>query len=149
MVLTLIIMGGLAIFKIPKESMPSPDLGSIAITTVYPGSSPIDMDSLVTDKIYKEIKDISGIDTITSNSSLGLSNIMVTLEIGANTKDIINDIRNRIGRVVLPSDAKTPTITELKINKNQTFSVFLYPKNEATSKALLFSQAIELQKLIE
>ncbi len=149
MVITLVIMGGLAIFKIPKESMPSPDLGSIAIMTAYPGSSPIDMDALITDKIHKEIKDIAGIDTITSNSSLGISSIIVALKIGANTKDVINDIRNSIGRVQLPSDAKTPTITELEINKNQTFSVFIYSKHEKTSKALLFSQAIELQKLIE
>lgn len=30
----------------------------ISISTVYPGTNPIDMDSLVTDKIYKEVKDI-------------------------------------------------------------------------------------------
>ncbi len=55
-VITLIIMGMIAVFSIPKESSPSVKLGMISIATVYPGTSPVDMDSLVTDKIYKKIK---------------------------------------------------------------------------------------------
>lgn len=30
----------------------------VSITTIYSGTNPEDMDTLVTDKIYKEIKDI-------------------------------------------------------------------------------------------
>lgn len=36
----------------------------VSITTPYPGTNPVDMDSLVTDKLYKEIKDIDGIKKI-------------------------------------------------------------------------------------
>lgn len=57
-VITLIIMGGLAVWNIPKESSPSVKLGTISIVTSYPGTSPIDMDALITNKLYKEIKDI-------------------------------------------------------------------------------------------
>lgn len=57
-VITIIIMGTVAAVSIPKESSPSVKLGIISISTVYPGTNPIDMDSLVTDKIYKEVKDI-------------------------------------------------------------------------------------------
>ncbi len=35
-VITLIIMGGLAIVNIPKESSPSVKLGTISVITVYP-----------------------------------------------------------------------------------------------------------------
>lgn len=35
-VITLVIMGGMAIMSIPKESSPSVKLGMIAVTTVYP-----------------------------------------------------------------------------------------------------------------
>ena len=44
--------------SIPKESSPSIKLGMISITTVYIGTNPEDIDKLITDKIYKEIKDI-------------------------------------------------------------------------------------------
>jgi multidrug efflux pump subunit AcrB len=51
-------MGIVAVINIPKESSPAIKLGIISISTIYPGTNPIDMDALVTDKIYKEIKDI-------------------------------------------------------------------------------------------
>ena len=43
---------------IPKESSPNIKFGMVAITTSYPGTNPVDMDSLITEKLYKEIKDI-------------------------------------------------------------------------------------------
>jgi multidrug efflux pump subunit AcrB len=57
-VITIIIMGMVAAVSIPKESSPSVKLGIVSISTSYPGTNPVDMDALVTDKIYKEVKDI-------------------------------------------------------------------------------------------
>ncbi len=148
-VITLIIMGALAVIKIPKESSPSVKLGIISISTIYPWTGPVDIDSLITDKLYKAIKDLKWIDKITSNSSLGISSIAVNLRTDANTKDLLNDIRNKVNRVQLPSDAKTPVITEIETDTNRTFSVFLYSKIPGVSKSLLFSRAVDLQKRIE
>ena len=144
-VITLIIMGGLAVYSIPKESSPSVKLGIISVVTIYPGTSPVDMDSLISDKIYKEIKDIKGIDKIAISSSLGVSSLSVTLRTDANTKDLLNDIRNNVSKVILPTEAKAPTITEIETDTNRTFSIFLYSKDPAISKSLLFDRAIALQ----
>lgn len=57
-VITIIIMGLVAAVSIPKESSPAVKLGIISISTAYPGTNPIDIDSLITDKVYKEVKDI-------------------------------------------------------------------------------------------
>jgi multidrug efflux pump subunit AcrB len=48
----------ISLFSLPKESSPSIKLGMITISTVYQGTNPNDIDSLISDKIYKEIKDI-------------------------------------------------------------------------------------------
>lgn len=69
-VLTILVLGSAAIMAIPKESSPSVKLGIISVTTSYFGANPIDIDALVTDKLYKVVKDIKGIDKITSSSSL-------------------------------------------------------------------------------
>jgi multidrug efflux pump len=135
--------------NIPKESSPSVKLGTIMISTVYPGTSPVDIDTLISDKIYKEIKSIKGIDKITTSSSLGISMLTASLKTSADTKEVLNDIRNSVNKVSLPSDAKTPTITEIETDTNRTFSVFLYSKNPDTSRAVLFDRAIHLQKEVE
>ena len=69
-VITIVIMGSVSVLGIPKESSPSVKLGIVSITTSYPGTNPVDMDALVTDKLYKAVKDVKGIDKIASNSSL-------------------------------------------------------------------------------
>ncbi len=148
-VITIIVMGLIAAINIPKESSPSVKLGIISISTSYVGTNPIDMDALVTDKIYKQVKDIKGIDTINSNSSLGFSSVSLTLKTNADTKDVLSDVRSAVARASLPLDAKTPVITEIETDTSRAFSIFLYAKDQTTSKALLFDRAIELQKAIE
>ncbi len=148
-VLLVTVMGLLAAFAIPKESSPSINLGIISIVTVYPGTNPEDMDSLITDKIYKNIKDIKGIDTITTRSSLGVSSVMVNVKTSATVKDVLDDVRNKVGTVTLPADAKTPTITEIKTDTGRAFSVFVYDPSEKATRSVLVARAIELQKYLK
>ena len=142
-------MGGLAAMNIPKESSPAVKLGMISITTVYPWTNPIDMDSLVSEKIYKEVKDIDWIDKINSNSSLGVSSLTLTLKTSADVKDVMSDVRNAVSKVSLPTDAKTPIITEIETDTNRAFSIFLFSKIPNSSPSFLFDRAIKLQKELE
>lgn len=148
-VLAIVVMGMLAVVNIPKESSPAVSLGMIMVTTVYPGTNPVDVDSLVTDKIYEEIKDIKWIDKIDSSSSLWVSNITVTLKTTADVKDVLSDIRSNVARVVLPTEAKAPTITELKTDTNRAFSLFLYEKKGNKNLDALFDRAKILKKSLE
>lgn len=121
----------------------------IAVSTAYPGTNPEDIDSLISDKIYREIKDIKGIDKIQTSSSLGFSSIAITLKSDADSKDVLDNVRNNINRIQLPVDAKTPVITEIETNTNQVFSAYIYSKNPDVSKAFLIDRAIELQHELE
>jgi multidrug efflux pump subunit AcrB len=80
---------------------------------------------------------------------LGVSSIILTLESDANAKDVINDVRNKVNRVALPMDAKSPVITEIETDTNRAFSVYIYGKNTEPTQAMLLSRAIELQNTIE
>jgi multidrug efflux pump subunit AcrB len=148
-VLLVIVMGLLAAFAIPKESSPSINLGIISVVTVYPGTNPEDIDSLITDKIYKQIKDIKGIDTITTRSSLGVSSVTVNVKTSAIVKDVLDDVRNKVGTVVLPIDAKTPTITEIKTDTGRAFSVFVYDPSGKATRSVLVARAIDLQNRVK
>ncbi len=148
-VITIVIMGLVAAINIPKESSPAVKLGIISISTSYIGTNPIDMDALITDKIYKQVKDIKWIDKINSTSALGFSSVSLTLKTDANTKDVLSDVRSAVSRASLPADAKTPVITEIETDTSRAFSILLYANDPSTTKALLFDRAITLQKAIE
>lgn len=145
----IIVLWSIALANIPKESSPSIEFWMITISTVYTWTNPNDIDSLITDKLYKEVKDINWIDKIDSNSSLWFSSIVITLKTWANSKDVVNEVRNNVNRVVLPEDASDPVITEIDTDTKQAFSIFLYANDKNTSKSLLIEKATILKNNIE
>ncbi len=50
----------------------------------------------------------------------------ITLKTSAIVKDVLDDVRNKVGRVTLPADAKTPVIIEVETDTGRAFSVFVY-----------------------
>lgn len=78
-ILTIIITlaGLLSYNSIPKEQFPEVKFPSILITTLYPGTSPKDMEQLVTKQIEKQISSIVGVKKIKSNSVQDFSIINV------------------------------------------------------------------------
>ncbi|MFL5731304.1 MAG: efflux RND transporter permease subunit, partial [Cytophagaceae bacterium] len=77
--LTIIItvFGIYSYIKLPKEQFPDIVIPTIYVQTIYPGSSPTDMENLVTKELEKQIKAINGVKKTTSNSLQDFSNVIV------------------------------------------------------------------------
>jgi len=78
-VLTVILtLGGIYSYvTIPKEAAPSIEIPNIIVTTIYPGASPDDIETLITQHIEREIHGLNGIKEIRSTSTEGVSQIVV------------------------------------------------------------------------
>ncbi len=103
-----ITLWGLNIFiNLPKESYPDIVVPQIYISTVYAGTSPKDMENLVTRPIEKEIKTISGarIRKVTSTSIQDFSSILVEFE----TDVDIEIAKQKVQDAVDKAEAELPT----------------------------------------
>lgn len=140
-------MGAGALMSIPKESSPNIKFGMVVVSTVYPGTNPTDMDSLVTEKLYKEVKDIKGAKKITTSSSLGVSSITLELHPETDTMNFMTEVRNNIGRVSLPKDAKSPNVIEIKTDTNRVYDATFYSPDGSISldKLRILGQKIKDQ----
>ena len=78
-VLTVVItFAGLKAYEsLPKESFPEIVIPKIFVSTVYPGTSPANMENLVTKHLEKQVKSIAGVKKITSNSYQDYSNVII------------------------------------------------------------------------
>lgn len=123
-----------SLFTIPKESSPDIKLWIISITTVYTWVNPTDIDSLITDKIEKEIKDIDWISKITSSSSVWISSIIIELENWVNIRNALTDIKDSVDKVNLPEDALEPRVVEISTSNELMFEVLLYWDSEKFSQ---------------
>jgi len=88
-ILTVIIglMGILTFNSLPKEQFPDIVIPTITVQTIYPGTSPTDMENLVTRHIEKQIKPISGIKKVRSYSFQDFSVITVEFNTGVDVSE--------------------------------------------------------------
>ncbi|MBC7411199.1 MAG: efflux RND transporter permease subunit [Bacteroidia bacterium] len=73
----LVFMGVSAYNKLPKENFPDIVVPTVYISTIYPGTSPADIENLVTRPIEKQLKGINGVKKITSNSIQDFSSVSI------------------------------------------------------------------------
>ena len=130
-----------SLFTIPKESSPDIKLWIIAIVTPYIWVNPTDIDSLITDKIEKEIESIEWIKKITSTSSVWVSSITVELENWVNINEALMKIKDDVDKVKLPESAEEPSVIEISTNNELMFEVLLYWDEERFSQFDLISKA--------
>lgn len=103
---------------IPKEEMPAIDFGSFVIVVAYPGVSPEQIESLIIDKIEKEIYDVENIDYISSDASEGKAVIFVQMEPDADIEQAWTDVNTELDKVRdLPDDATDPIIIKLNMRE--------------------------------
>lgn len=138
-----------SMISIPKESSPDIKFWIIWINTIYPWVNPNDMDSLITEKIEKEIDDIDWINKIISVSWIGISNITVELKNSANTRNVLTDIKDQVDKVNLPEDAENPIVTELSTSSDLMFEVLLYWDPEKYSQFDLIQKAQYIKNNLE
>jgi len=122
----IIVAGAFSLVTIPKESSPDIKFGIISVVTPYIWVNPTDIDSLITDKIEKEIKNIDWIKKITSSSSVWMSAITVELYNWVETRNVLTDIKDEIDKISLPEDAEDTLVTELSSSNELMFEVLLY-----------------------
>jgi len=120
-ILTIIIaIIGISTFNsLPKEQFPEIVIPTITVQTIYPGTSPTDMENLVTRKIEKKIKSISGIKKITSNSLQDFSIIVVEFNTGIDVPVAKQKVKDAVdkARSDLPTDlTKDPEVADVNFS---------------------------------
>ena len=114
-----ITLWGMNIFTtLPKESYPDIVIPQIYVATVYAGTSPKDMENLVTRPIEKQIKGITGarIRNIKSTSIQDFSSILVEFETGVKVDVAKQKVKDAVDKAKtdLPNDLTTqPDVIEV------------------------------------
>jgi multidrug efflux pump subunit AcrB len=147
--LMLTIAGIFAYIKLGKEKFPDIVIPRIIVATVYPGTSPTDIENLVTRQLEKEIKGVNGVKKINSTSNQDYCIVDVEFNSGVDVqyaKQLIKDAVDK-ARTELPNDLPTdPTVQEVNISEQPIMYVNLsgnLPASQLKKMADDFQDKIE------
>src|SRR5919198_1658923 len=96
----ILVVGGVFYRQLGVDQFPKIDFPAIVVLTTQPGASPEDIEREITDKIEEAVNTISGIDELRSNSSEGVSQVIVAFLLEKNTDIAAQEVRDRVNRVL-------------------------------------------------
>lgn len=117
--------------NLPIRWIPNVSLPQVTIQTTYAGASAKLMEHDVTKVIEDALSGISGVETLTSTSRQGESNINITFKLGRNIDTSIADVRTAIERIrgSLPKDITNPTVLKADPNNMPILFISFYNVN--------------------
>jgi multidrug efflux pump len=116
----LVIFGVMQYNAIPKEKFPEIVFPYFMISTIQPGTSPADVENLITRPIEKQLKGINGVKEISSNSIQDYSSIFIEFEISADEMQAYLDVKQAVddARSELPQDLfQEPQISRIDLSE--------------------------------
>ena len=107
---TFLILGLFSRSKMQVEERPRVDIPYVTITTVYTGTGPAEMESLITKPIEDAVSAVNGVRNITSSSQYGISFVQLEFYIGTNSQFAAQEVRQKVDgvRKRLPRDDHPP-----------------------------------------
>ncbi|TPW29546.1 efflux RND transporter permease subunit [Pararhizobium mangrovi] len=116
---TLIVVAGIAAyFGVSVRELPDVDRPVITVRTDYTGAAPETMDREVTETIEGAAARVSGVESMSSESSLGRSEVTIEFSSSTDLNVAAADVRDAISRVRndLPDDVDEPRIIKADAN---------------------------------
>jgi len=106
--------------SIPKEQMPDIVIPTIIVQTIYPGTSPTDIENLITRPIEKELKSVNGIKKETSQSLPDVSVVVVEFTTDVTPTIAKQRVKDAVDKAKtnLPNDLdRDPSVKEIDFSE--------------------------------
>lgn len=139
-------VGFLSLKMLPVDLFPNVTFPIVTVTTQYPGAGPGEVENLVSKKIEEELSSISGIKTLRSVSSEGVSTVIAEFTLKTDIKYAEQQVRDRTAAVrgKLPDDIEEPVIRRVDPADQPILIISL--AGEGLSESALFDLADQTVK---
>lgn len=148
MILMIVTLGLRAYLTLPRESTPDITIPFAVVSTFYFGTSPEDMETLVTEKLETKLGEINKVKEMRSMSGEGISSISVEFDADADVDEMLTKVREKVelARADLPTDAESPMVSEVNFS---AFPVLLINVSGDYGPAQLKDVAQDIQDELE
>ena len=135
--LAITLVGVLSYLHMGVDLLPDMSNPTISVSVAFPGASPQDVETLVTKPVEQALAGVSGVNTISSTSQQGMSNVTVSFVVGFNLEQGAEEVREVLDPLTrsLPTGAQTPVLRRFDPNQSPFMTVALTIKGTPLSAA--------------
>src|ERR1043165_5761094 len=100
LILVMLVIGLVGYRTLGVDKFPKVDFPTITITTPYAGASPSAVETDVTKKIESAVNTVSGLHTLTSSSTEGMSLVIAAFDLDVEADKAVQDINEHLAGVL-------------------------------------------------
>ena len=125
--LALAVAGVAAYIGLPINQFPNVAIPVVAVTTIYPGSNPQEIETQITRRIEDAVAGLSNIDKLVSTSGAGFSSVVVQFTDKADIKQIGSDVERQVSAIAgnLPTGANRPVVLKINLDDQAVMQIAL------------------------
>lgn len=114
LMIAIFLLGGQALFELPRELMPKVAFNYVFVIVPYPGVSAEEIEKILVTEVEDAVDDVDDIKLLTSEANEGSAFIWLQFEeIGEATfKERMNEVETAVNQLDLPDGTLEPTIME-------------------------------------
>ena len=110
----IIVSGVIGLLNVRGEEFPTVALDMVTIEVPYLGAAPEEVEEGVCIRIEEAIQGIEGIKRITSTAMEDRGTVLVEIELGADVRTVLDDVKNRVDAIdTFPEQTEKPIISEM------------------------------------
>lgn len=117
-IVIIIVFGVVSYTRMTPDLFPNINTPFVIVLTTYPGASPEEAETEITEPLEKQLATLTNIKSITSVSSANYSVVQLEFSDKVNMDSVSVDIRDKIDQVegIMPESAGTPVVMKISLD---------------------------------
>ena len=134
----LTLAGLLSFSRMDVNGSPDIDFPAVNVSISQPGAAPTEIETQITQKIEAAVRSVNGVDEIQSTAREGSSSTFVQFQIGVDSDQAVNDVKNAVDQVRgdLPDGILEPRVTKQEIGGSGPIGYFAVAAEDMTMEQL-------------
>lgn len=146
-IMALVVVGIAGYLNLNVDRSPVVDIPTVFVSTTLRGASPVEMESLVTQRLEENINTVEGIEELKSFTGVGRSFIVARFSLKRDANAAVEDVRGRVAATLpeLPPDCDPPQVSKFDVDSAPILNLVLTGNRPMRELTELADKVIKLQ----
>ncbi|MCE2516353.1 MAG: efflux RND transporter permease subunit [Alphaproteobacteria bacterium] len=110
LMILMLVIGFISLDRLNRQFFPSFDVEVVAVNVTWSGATAEDVDANIVQPLEPELRTISNVKKVISNSYEGSASIQVEFKFGTDMKQALADVETAVDQIDFPEEAEQPRV---------------------------------------